>query len=97
MVAIDQINRDAGLFEIEHLLVEEQRRLEALEAYVIEIAGDDEKIHFLRKSRSEHFLKGPPRGIADFVDRSARVIDQALKRGVEMNVRGVQEFHEAKV
>lgn len=47
MVAINQIDIDSRFVQLDHLFIEKERRLEALEADIVEVSGNQQLSGFL--------------------------------------------------
>ena len=93
MIPIKKIDIDARILEPHHLLVEKQGRLEALEANVIQVSGDDHEVHALGDGRVQNFLKGAARSVANLMNRSPGITNQPDQRRIEVNVSCVDKLH----
>jgi hypothetical protein len=95
VIAVNDIDGNAGILQAGHLLVEKQSRFKALESGVVEITGDNQKIDFLSNGGIQYFLECAPRCVSYLVNRSTRILGEALQRGVEVDICTVDEFHVA--
>src|SRR5436309_2101750 len=93
MVAVNEIDINAGVFEMDHLLIEEERRFKALKAGIVEVPGDDQEVNFFLDGGGQDFFEGAAGGVANLLDRSAGIVGQTLKGCIEMNVCAVDELH----
>ena len=93
MIAVDEIDVDPGLLQPRHLPVKEQRRLKALQANVVEVAGDDDEVNLMGQRGVQQLLEGAPCRVANLVDRRPRIMHQSLKRSVKVDVGSVNELH----
>ena len=74
MIAVDERDVDPGLFQPRHLSVEEQRRLKALQADVVEVASDDDEVNLMGQSGIQQLLEGAPRHVSNLVDRRPSIM-----------------------
>ena len=93
MVAVEQVDRDAGLVEPSHLAHEEAPGVEVAPGPVVEVAGDDDEVDREFDGLIDQAREGVPCGIAQKLDRRVLVGGKAAQRAVEMDVGGVDESH----
>src|SRR5579859_1949071 len=93
MIAIYEIDIDPGLFQPYHLSIEKQRRLKALQANVVQVTGNDDKVNLVGQRRVQQLFKGAPCRVTNFIDRGPRIVHKSLERGVEVDIGSVNELH----
>jgi hypothetical protein len=96
VVAVEQIDRDAGLVQPAHLAHEEVAGVEVAPGAVVEVAGDDEEIDRQLDRLVHEVGEGVPRGVAQRLHRGVLVGGQPAQRTVEVDVGGVDESHGAE-
>ena len=93
VVAVEQVDRNAGVIQPPHLAHEEVSGVEVLPVAVVQVARDDEEVDFQVDSLGDQVGKGIARGSAQGIDRCVLVRRQSAQGAVEMDVGGVDEFH----
>ena len=90
MVAMEQVDRNAGLVETAHLADEVQAGVVVAPVTVVEIARDDEKGHLLFDGNSNELIERFPRSRADALRDASLLPGKPFQRTVEVNVRSVK-------
>ena len=97
VIAGDQEYRDTGTLQAVHALYKVQPGVVILPIAVIEVAGEQHEVHGFVDGQVDEIIKRAPGRAADLGDRRAFVALQAQQGAVEVDVGGVEEFHEAGI
>jgi hypothetical protein len=88
------LHQDARPRQPAHLLVEKQPGAKILPVIVIEITGDQQKRNILGDGEVDQIPERLPRAVARDILRDSPAPREAGKRAIEVNIGGVEEFHE---
>ena len=91
MVAADDEGRDLGFVQPSKLIGEKARRLHRGLLAVVEVAGDQERVHFLGEADIDDRRERPARRAADQVGERRLTQRQRAERRIEVHVGGVDE------
>ena len=94
VVAVEQVNRNPDLVQPAHFAHKEVAGVEVLPIAVVQVAGNDDEVDRRVDGLVDQPRKGVTRGRAQGLHRSVRVRGQPAHRAVEVDVGGVDEFHE---
>jgi hypothetical protein len=87
-------NEEAGPVEAAHLVREEQAGAVVSPVRVIQVAGDDDERHIARDGEVHQVGKSPAGAVLDDVLWDAATAGQAGQRAVQVDIGGVEEFHD---
>jgi len=95
VVARDDKDPDAFLAKPGHLVREEEPRVVVLPVAVVEVPRKQDEVDLLRSGQLDEILEGPAGSPADLLHGRTFVDLEPDERTVEMDVGGVDEFHNA--
>jgi hypothetical protein len=94
VIAMEQINGNASPVQPPHFPTEVMTGIGVSPVAIVEIAGDDHEIHGLLQGQIHQPTEGIPGDGAQPVRGSVRISGQPREGAVQVDIGGVDEFHE---
>ena len=95
VVALNDEDADAVLVEELHLFANVNRRVKVGTVFVVEVAGDQQKVNLFVDCQLNEIVERLARGDAQGFGRSTFVLIEILQRAVEMDIGSMDELEHA--
>jgi len=97
VIPTNREDRNGALFQTRHLLVEEKRGSIILLVTIVEIAGDQDKVHLLLQGEIHQIDEGAASGAANGLNGSIVMSGQATQGAIQMEIGGMKESQHGRL